>query len=431
LARSTSWCTDWLLAACLGAVPPAAAQPTDTPPTAPTRAIESVPLARMASGTAWLPDAARPHGFHATLGPWSVMAHGAVFLQYIRESGIRGDGQLGSRNWIMVAAGRRIGEGAVRLRTMVSAEPLTVTPRGYPQLLQVSQVYQGETVSDRQHPHELVIELAASYDHAASPDVGLSAYFGVVGEPALGPVAYPHRPSAVNDPSAPLGHHSQDFTHTTFGVVTVAAFTRALRLEVSAFNGAHPDDVRTDLEAVRLDSYAARVTINPSPHVSGAVWFGRVAATSGTHGHAAFDRFGVSVVHVHRRATGAEWSTALIYGATLPAGARRPLNTLLLESSVELDAANAVFARAEYVRRTAVELSLVGSVSRELDIGAVSLGYTRTAIRRRGVTVALGGRGHTYVVPAELVPFYGSRAPLGALAFVRLRPATAPAHHTP
>jgi len=153
----------------------------------------------MSSGTAWLPDAARLHAYHATLGAWAVMLHGAVFLQYDRQSGTRAAEQLGSINWLMAVATRSAGRGAVRLRAMVSAEPWTVTGRGYPELLQVAEPYQGTTVTDRQHPHDVVSELAVLYERPVGA-AGLSLYLAPVGEPALGPVAYMHRPSAAYDP---------------------------------------------------------------------------------------------------------------------------------------------------------------------------------------------------------------------------------------
>ena len=218
--------------------------------------------------------------------------------------------------------------------------------------------------------------------------------------------------------------------HKSFGVATVAAFTRALQIEASAFNGAHPDDVRTDLEPIHLDSYSARLTVNPSPRWSAAAWFASLAATSGEHAHGAMDRFGLAVLHTRPGPSGREWSSALIYGATLPEGAQRPLNSVLLESSFELDATNVVFARAEYVRRTAADLSLVGSVSRELDIGALSLGYARTLLNWRGLSVALGGRGIVNWIPSELEPFYGSRTPVGGMAYLRVRPAPATSGHS-
>src|SRR5437773_9307067 len=319
----------------------------------------------------------------------------------------------------MLMAARPAAGGMLRLRTMVSAEPWTVTARGYPQLLQVATPYRGDIVTDRQHPHELASELAVAYEHSIVSKLVGSLYAAPVGEPALGPVAYLHRPSAVYDPAAPLGHHTQDFTHTTFGVVTLGAFTRQVRVEASAFNGAHPDDVRTNFDPVRLDSYSARLSCNPGSQWSVAAWFGHVAATGGAHAHGALDRFGASVLH--SRGT---WSTTFVYGADLPAGAGHPLNTLLLESTLELGDADAVYGRAEYVRRTAAELALVGSASRELDIGAVSLGYERALWRSALVATGVGARGTLNLVPEELRLFYGSRTPVGLTAYVQVRPST-------
>ena len=191
-----------LLSGMIAAAPAAAAQHDHgTAPADSANQIERIPVLRMASGTAWLPEATRQHAYHTNLGRWSVMTHGALFVQYIRESGIRGEGQLGSVNWLMLAASRPFGGGALRVRTMLSAEPVTLTGRGYPQLLQVSQQYQGQTVSDRQHPHELFTELAIAFDRAAGRNVGVSGYVGVVGEPAVGPVAFVHgRPPPTTPP---------------------------------------------------------------------------------------------------------------------------------------------------------------------------------------------------------------------------------------
>ena len=347
------------------------------------------------------------------------MVHGSVFLQYDRQLGTRADDQLGSVNWVMMMAARPAAGGMLRLRTMVSAEPWTLTARGYPELLQVAEPYRGGILPDRQHPHELFSELSVGFEHAVGSSVGASLYGAPVGEPALGPAAYLHRPSAVYDPAAPLGHHTQDFTHTTFGVVTLGAFTRQVRVEASAFNGAHPDDVRTNFDPVRLDSYSTRLSCNPGSQWSVAAWFGHVAATGGAHAHNALDRFGASVLH--SRGT---WSTTFVYGADLPAGAGHPLNTLLLESTLELGDAEAVYGRAEYVRRTAADLALVGSVSRELDIGAVSLGYERVLWRSALVATGLGARGTLNLLPEELRLFYGSRTPVGLMAYVQVRPST-------
>jgi len=381
-----------------------------------------IPLMRVGSGTAWLPDAAPVPGYHGRLGRWALMVHGSAFLQYDRQFGTRADHQLGSVNWVMMTANRAVAGGTVRLRAMASAEPLTLTEKGYPQLLQVAQPYRGATLTDRQHPHDVVSEIALAFERPVWSRVAVSLYTAPVGEPALGPVAYRHRPSAAHDPAAPLGHHRQDFTHTSFGVVTFGAFTRRLRLEGSWFNGAHPDDVRTDLDAVRPDSYAGRLSFNPLGAWSAAAWFGHLAAAGGSHPHGALDRFGVSVLHSQPRASGGQWSTTFVYGADLPAGAAHPLNTLLVETTLELDRSNALFGRVEYVRRTAADLALVGSVSRELDIGAVSVGYERGVSRLAGVRSGLGARATLNLVPEELRLFYGSRTPAGVIVYLHVRP---------
>src|SRR5438105_1036397 len=230
-----------------------------------------IPPTRMGSGTAWLPDAAPLPGYHASAGHWTMMVHGNVFLQYDRQFGTRADDQLGSVNWLMAVAERPTAGGTLRFRAMVSAEPWTLTARGYPQLLQVAEPYRGGVVTDRQHPHDAVSEAAVMYEHTVGSRVAGSLYAALVGEPALGPVTYLHRPSAAFDPVTPLGHHSQDVTHTSFGVVTVGVFTRSLRVEASSFNGAHPDEDRTNFDPVRLDSYATRVSWNPGGEWSAAV----------------------------------------------------------------------------------------------------------------------------------------------------------------
>lgn len=380
-----------------------------------TFGLTELSMRRMSSGTAWLPDAAPMRGVHLRVGGWEMMAHGSAFLEYIRDFGTRGSYQFGSVNWVMAVASRPLAGGALRVRAMASAEPWTVGARGYPELLQVAEPYHGDLVTDRQHPHELLAEAAAQFERPLGSDLALSLYAGPVAEPALGPVAYMHRPSAADDPIAPLGHHLQDVTHTSFGVITLGAFTRSVKVEASAFNGAHPDDDRTNIDPVRLDSYSARVTVNPGRDWSVAGWFGHIAAQSGAHTHDAVDRLGLSLTHA-----GNGWSSTLIWGADVDAGQLR--NSLLLEGEIRLDCRDALFGRAEYVRRTAQDLALVGSVSPELDIGAVTLGLARRVARFRALVLRLTAQGTVRVLPEELSLFYGSRNPLGVAISLNVRP---------
>ncbi len=377
--------------------------------------MPGVALPTYGSGTAWLPAAAPSHGFHLQAGQWSVMIHGTAFLQFAQEFGQRGNYQLGSVNWVMGDASRPLAGGLFRARMMASAEYFTLTRAGYPQLLQVAQPYRGGTVTDRMHPHELLSEVAVMYDRRLTDTWMWSVYLAAVGEPALGPVAYLHRPSAVNDPTAPLGHHTQDVTHESFGVATLGLFSPKVHLEASVFNGAHPNEVRTnfDYRGAVFNSFAARLTVNPTDHWSIA----GSAAYIDPHEHQPLHRLELSAVHVAGR-----WSTSFIWGANVPTDTRRVLNTALIETNIELDPRNAIFGRAEYVTRTAEELALVGSISSEIEVGSFSVGYARRVGRLREVGAWLGARGHVDIVPEQLRLFYGSRTPAGVLMYLGVRP---------
>jgi len=367
------------------------------------------------SGTSWLPAVAPMRGFHFQASDWSVMVHGSVFGQFIQEFGPRGNYQLGSINWVMGDASRPLAGGAFHGRMMASAEYFTLTRAGYPQLLQVSQPYRGGTVTDRMHPHELFSEVAVMYDRPIGTGWRWSVYLAAVGEPALGPVAYLHRPSAANDPTVPLGHHTQDVTHESFGVATLGVFTRKVHLEASVFNGAHPNEVRTnfDYAGARFNSFAARVTVNPNERWSVAA----SAAYIDPREHEPLHRLELSALHV-----AGGWSTSFVWAANVPTDTRRVLNTALIETNIELDARNAIFGRAEYVTRTAEELALVGSISSDIEVGSLSVGYVRRVGRLREVGAWLGARGHVDIVPEQLRLFYGSRTPAGVLVYLGVRP---------
>ena len=225
-----------------------------------------IPENRMGSGTSWLPDDAPMQAIHVPLGAWTVMAHGAISLLLDAQRGPRGATEVRLVNWGMGSLTRGIAGGRLELRAMLSAEPATVGSGGYPLLLQSGESDNGLALHDRQHPHDLFMEAVAVYEREIGRTMAVSLYLAPAGEPALGPPAYPHRPSAEWDPLAPIGHHWQDGSHVTYGVLTTGIYTRSMKLEVSAFNGREPDENRTDFDfrGRRLDSYAGRAIVNPS-----------------------------------------------------------------------------------------------------------------------------------------------------------------------
>lgn len=382
-----------------------------------------IPETRFGSGTSWLPDAAPMHAAHLMLGSWAIMIHGKAFLQYDRQGGPRGSAQWSVPNWFMGAATRPLASGQLSLRGMFSADPWTVGGRGYPLLLQSGESFGGVPLHDRQHPHDLFMELAALYDRPITDRVGWSVYLAPVGEPAVGPVAFPHRPSAGDDPLAPISHHWQDGTHVTFGVVTAGVFTHGAKLEASWFNGREPDENRTDFDYAgrRLDSFSGRVTVNPGRRWSLSAWYAYLRSPEGLHPDESLRRFGVAALTT-QGVGGGTWSSALIYGANRRIGATGLAPGVTLESDLDIGR-DAWYGRAEYVRKSAEELA-VGSWSPRVayDVGALVLGYARTLATPGGLTVRLGARGSMNFVPPALAPAYGGRMPLGADVYLEFRP---------
>ncbi|HEU4700324.1 MAG TPA: hypothetical protein VFS40_14165 [Gemmatimonadales bacterium] len=398
-----------------------------------------LPLARMGSGTSWLPDAAPMHAFHVETGGWRLMAHGEANLMYDRQGGPRGATQVSSTNWAMLMAMRPVGGGLLHLHAMASAEPLTVGERGYPLLLQSGETVDGEPLHDRQHPHDLFMELAAMYDHPLARGLALSLYAAPVGEPVVGPVAYMHRPSAEGDPLAAIAHHWQDATHITYGVLTAGLFTRHVKLEASLFNGREPDEDRWDFDFGPLDAWGVRLSVNPSPHWSGSAWAGRLQDVEPLRPGQAQDRIGAMLVHTAALGARSDVSSAVVWGATrhrgghdeahADAAAGEPFDhSLVLESNLRLAGRNDLFTRLTYVRKRGEDLAIPGQDETPYDVGSVVLGYVRELARPGGLSVGLGARGALNLVPAALAPVYGSRTPLGLAVYLRVRPASMTMH---
>jgi len=385
-----------------------------------------IPETRMGSGTSWMPDASPMHAAHLRLGDWTLMLHGAGFLQYDWQGGSRGSNQLGIVNWAMAAASRPLGGGRLEVRGMLSAEPWTIGGRGYPLLVQSGESYQGAPLHDRQHPHDLFMELSALYEHPVARNLGLSLYLAPVGEPAVGPVAFPHRPSAAADPLAPISHHWQDGTHITFGVLTAGVFTRTVKLEASWFNGREPDENRTDFDYTgrRLDSYSARLTVNPGRRWSLSSWYAYLKSPEALHPNESLHRIGAAVLTTQPLGVGGTWSSALIYGANDPIGTGRLASSVLVETTLDLDGTNSFFGRAEYVQKSAEELVIPAvPQATQYGVGVLALGYLRGLGTMSGLSVGAGIRGSINPVPSSLDAVYGTRTPTGVAIYLRLRPA--------
>jgi hypothetical protein len=218
------------------------------------------------SGTSLLPGSERMEGgLHAMAGEWMLMAHGAVSLQYTDHSGPRGDDKVYATSMAMLTAGLDTSWGRVLLKSMMSLEP-AMNARGYPNLFATGETAHGEPLVDRQHPHDLFMELAARIDVDIAPNTSFFLYGGPVGEPASGPSAFMMRGSARYNPEPPITHHWFDSTHITYGVATAGFTARKWQIEASAFRGREPDERRWNIETPKLDSWSVRATLTPTPH---------------------------------------------------------------------------------------------------------------------------------------------------------------------
>ena len=382
---------------------------------------------RGASGTAWLPSASPMYAVQREAGRWQFMVHGSAFLQYLRESGDRGSDQTGSINWLMGMARRPVGDGRVGMRGMVSLEPWTIRGCGYPDLLATGEACDGEPIHDRQHPHDLVMELAAEYDRPLRGSVRWQLYAGLAGEPALGPVAYPHRLSAMPNPIAPIAHHWLDATHITFGVVTTAIYGQRWKVEGSAFNGREPDEHRKNVDLDALDSVSGRVWWTPTALIAVQVSAGHLREAEPGHDSSGprvdVRRITASVSIHDTRANDGFWATTIAWGQNEEDG--EVANAILAESHLAFGDRQSWFGRAEWAQKSAHDLDIHGSDDR-FSVAKFQAGYARYFKQTRGLQPGIGASVSVGVVPRALEPSYGRTANAGVAVFLTLRPARHP-----
>ena len=388
-----------------------------------------VGMARLASGTTWTPDAVTLPSLSRMSGNWELMLHGFGFVQYDKQGGTRGRSQFGSLNWAMVMATRELWGGRFQARTMLSLDPLTIPDGSYPLLLQSGEQYKGAAITDGQHPHDAFMEAALMYERQLSKSVGFSAYVAPSGEPALAPVAFMHRPSAMDNPFAPLGHHWQDATHITFGVATVGLFGNKWKLEASTFNAREPDDQRWNFDLRDLKSYSTRLTLNPNAEWSFTGGFGYLVSPEASHPDENAHRFAASAIHGKRLASGGQWSSSLVWGANGHGGGDHLTHAVLAETEAVLNDRHTVLGRVELAQKSGHDLNIAGVDEDALfNVSAASFGYIREVAKGKRATFGIGAVGTVNLVPSALKASYGSRTPLGVMIFVRLRPAFSAGH---
>jgi hypothetical protein len=374
-----------------------------------------------ASGTSWVPDSTPMAAHHLEAGAWSLMLHGNLFVQYLQEWAPihRGSHQAGSINWFMAMARRQAAGGRLGARVMLSLEPWTIPGCGYPDLLASGELCEGDGLHDRQHPHDLFMEVAVEYEHPLGSSRSLTwhLYGGPSGEPALGPLAFPHRASAAGNPVAPISHHWLDATHISFGVATAGLSGRRWRAEASAFNGREPDESRGGFDPGPLDSFSGRLTVRPYALLALQMSAGRLeSAEQDFAGGARYDitRVTASAIYTRGRlAATLAWGTNTERGQQTHAG--------LAEATIGLAGGHSVFGRAELNSKPSHALHIHEQPGAILTVGKLQGGYVHYARMTGPLQMGLGGSLSAGLVPRSIQRNYGGVG-IGMGVFAVVRP---------
>jgi hypothetical protein len=416
--------------------------------------LGSYPMTREASGTAWQPDSSPSSGVHFGAGQWRLMTDAFVNAVYNYESGPRGDAGRFGTGMLMVMGRRPLGSAALGFRFMATGEP-AMGSSGYPLLLQTGETADGRTpLVDRQHPHDMLMELAGTWSRTVSRGRSVFAYVALAGEPPIGPAAFMHRQSASDNPLAPISHHFLDSSHVSHGVVTVGfAQTEGFKIEAAAFNGHEPDQKRWNIEAPELNSFAGRLTANPHRDVS--LQWSVAHFDEPEQLHVGLDVLLMTASATYnRRLSGGNWQTTLAWGRSkretpplpvlsiaeidslqsleLPAGAHvhvvGPGNSgqsaiqrgVLVESSATLGHWHTVFARFESAGKDELFPPTDARHGTVYAVRRASVGYVVDLPFQGMARTGIGVNSSLMSVPSDLKASYGN-APWGIAMFLRVR----------
>jgi len=385
-------------------------------------------MGAMGSGTSWQPSSGPMHMHYKNAGDWLLMFHYNLIADLNRQGGPRGVTKFDSQNWFMPMAYHKLGKGTVQLRGMFSFEPFTFPPGGSPLLFQTGGTYKGQPLIDKQHPHDLFMELSAQYTLPLGERGTWFTYFGYPGEPALGPVAFMHRLSASENPSATLAHHLQDSTHISFGVLTTGFTYRWRKLEGSIFNGREPDENRYNFDAHKWNSRSARISIMPNKNWTMQVSYGFLRSPEGQEPNTDVRRATASVQYTRPLHRG-NWASALIWGRNHTSSPTEihNLNGYTFESTANFLDKNYLYTRLELVDKNELlrpsDRALLGITDDHpsFRIAAYTFGGVRDIWNTDKVSLGIGSDLTFYSKPAILNRIYASN-PVSWKLFFRIRP---------
>ena len=275
---------------------------------------------------------------------------------------------------------------------------------------------------DRQHPHDLVSELAVTYSYKFNDKRSFYLYAGYPGEPALGPPMYLHRTSGMNNPDAPIGHHWEDSTHIAFGVLTAGYSFGKAKFEASAFNGTEPNENRYNFDRPKLNSFSGRLSFNPTRNWALQVSYGYLRNPERQEPEIRIlRRTTASAIYNKKFDDDHNLATTVVWARNYANG--EGTNAFLAESNYDFFK-NAVFGRFETVQKSGHDLVLPAPFHEHdiFNVKILSLGYVRDVVKDRGVDVGIGGIATFNFNPATLTGVYGGTKHAGWQLFVRFRP---------
>ena len=387
----------------------------------PVRTLEQNVLRHTGSGTSLEPASGAPPMLMQMRGNWMEMLHGEAIVAEQQQTGPRGHDKLYSVNWLMPMAQRQVGRGQFTFRAMFSLEPATVSGRYYPELFQQGETAFGKPIVDGQHPHDFFMELAGIYDLRLGERAVATLYAAPVGDPAMGPEAFPHRASAESNPLAPLAHHLQDSTHIAWDVATGGISWGPARIEASGFHGREPDENRWHIEVGAVDSWSARLTVAPAKDWVAQYSLGHLHSPEALHPGEDVLRQTASV-GFHHAWGAAEMDATAIWGRNHTIGTGVNANGYLFEAEVRVREKQSLWTRVENDDRTT---DLLGSAAptEETVVGRVQAytgGYAHRIWRNDWSALELGAQATLYATPPRLLALYGSH-PVGVAALLHWR----------
>ncbi len=369
----------------------------------------------MGSGTSRLPTNEAMRGVHLMPSMRDmVMVQANVLPVYSDQGGPRGGTKFYAQSMAMVMWFHDLGDGAkLSGQAMLSLEP-AMRHDGYPLLFATGEVAYGQPLVDRQHPHDVFMELSARLDVPVAPGLKAFVYGGPVGEPALGPSAFMHRASAQYNPEAPITHHWFDSTHITYGVVTAGLSGTSWQIEASAFRGQEPDESRWNIERTKLDSWSVRATLIPSPAWSLQVSYGKLKQPEASHPGENERRFTASAHYNNGHGLSAM--------AGYSAKKRVPGEThsaLLGEINWDANTHDTLFGRIESVNNDELFPDHADPLHDvPFRVTKFEVGYAYRLRIAGPLQVAVGGTGALFAKPAALSAAYGKN-PIGATVFAK------------